>query len=204
MSTIQEAKIKMAKGYTPPSVRIGLDVEILDIAGASEEYFGYAWRQTNEMHQNTVLSIKMKHKWVEKPFWIVIFTGSRYKATEVKDVIAAWGSYVDKDGHISPDGTVYQQASIIDDLEEGSESVQEIVTAFYDEWFGNEELDIYGRMEDDEAALTWAVERLEGIRFIDINMKIDRENPHEHQLVFLRDKIKEIESCMGVPKEMIG
>jgi len=198
MQTVKQKKVQMAHEYTPPSVRIGLDVEILDIAGVSEEYYGYAWRETNEMHQNTVLSIQMKHKWVDRPFWIVIFTGSRYKSTGVKDVVASWGSFVDN-GRISPNGTVYQDASIIKSLDEGAESVSDIITAFYDEWFGNEELDICGRMEDDENALTWAVERLEGIRFIDIEMRVDRENPHEHQLIFLRDKIKEIEACFSVP-----
>jgi len=176
----------IAMRYMPNSVRIGLDVEVLDIDGREASYRGYEYATGEEHYDNAVLCIKLKHKWIEKPFWINVFKGAQRKDSDVVMVIATWEKHM-----LESDGTMYKMDGIdCTKLEEGSESMEELIVAFFDMWFEDG-----GIIEDAPGGLYSAVEKVEGENFIVADFKFQRKTISKKNIEQIEDLLAEAKAA---------
>ena len=175
----------IATRITPVSVRIGLDVDILDVTQNNYEY-----SRDGVYYENSVVAIQMKHKFIEEPFWLTLFVGAFAKRDEGAFVAA----YEDcPTGSESP--LYYADRIRPEELEDGSESLQEIITAFNFQYFTEDDSDDeHAPMFYDDPQIIWDyASEIEEANNVVINRTVlHRENASMSEIKSIQSKLDEV------------
>ena len=177
----------LAMNVTPSSIRIGLDVDILDIKQGQYEYSS---DKLDGYYDNTVVAIQMKHKFIEDPFWITLFTGAQRRESSVAFVAAFSECKTDMETPIYESDAINPQ-----DLDEGPESLQEIVDAFDYLYFTEDDANLdRGPLfyEDPMVISSIANEILKESNVIIYNTVLSRENPSIEDIKTIHSKLNEV------------
>lgn len=164
-----------------------MDVDALEVS-----YYGYKYAEGEEHYDNAILSIQFKHKWIDKPFWINIFKGAQARTRDAFVVAASWDKVISYDRcSIGSNGALYENECIIpEELEDGSESLAEMITAFHDHFFEDDDC----LMSEDAGILSYIADRVHHAKFFSVDFKMNAEAPTFDNIMFLRDKTYEAES----------
>ncbi len=183
--------MSIGKQYTPSRVRVGMDVEILDVDAIEVDYYGYKWAEGEGHYRNILFCIQFKHKWIEKPFWINVFKGAQAKTRDTHLVIATWNKMIDSErSAIGEYGALYAQDGIDSDvLEDGSESLVELIQAFSDHFFDDDD----SLTEEEPSILSWVAEKVEDAKFFKIEARVSTGNPTINDIILLRGKMHKAE-----------
>jgi len=177
----------LAMNVTPSSIRIGLDVDILDIKQGQYEYSS---DKLDGYYDNTVVAIQMKHKFIEDPFWITLFTGAQRRESSVAFVAAFSECKTDMETPIYESDAINPQ-----DLDEGPESLQEIVDAFDYLYFTEDDANLDREplfYEDPMVISSIANEILKESNVIIYNTVLSRENPSIEDIKTIHSKLNEV------------
>jgi hypothetical protein len=168
--------LSLAKRNTPASIRIGLDVDILDLKALEVEYRSNGNTRYG-LYQNAVMCMKLKHRNISTPFWINVFCGAQSIDNDICFVNATWDCQITgKLDEIGVSGTLYQEDGIDPNtLEEGSESLSEIILAFEDYFISDDDSII----DQEMFHIHNLAEAVKDINYIVIDMEISRNFPEK-------------------------
>ncbi len=179
--------LNIAKRITPVSIRIGVDVDILDIKQGQYEYCS---DKMNGCFDNSVVAIQMKHKFIKEPFWITLFAGAQRKESNITFVAAY------SDNKTDYNYPLYEIDAIEpEELEEGSESLQEIIDAFDYMYFTEDDakLDIEPLFYSDPMVVSDIADKiLEESNVVIYHTVLSRKNPSEETIRAIQLKLNKV------------
>ncbi|AXH16351.1 hypothetical protein CP985_11810 [Malaciobacter mytili LMG 24559] len=152
-------------GFIPFGLNMPISMVIEDIRACNYNYYGNKYASSNELFENSALSIKFKHNQVENPFWITIFKGANYREKETLFVAATFNEIIDENNNFcNSENTFYAKDCISksNELFEGIESIKEVLAAFETTLFSGSE-DSTPIFEDNSDALYDVIEELRSL-----------------------------------------
>jgi len=185
-----------SNGLIPNGLPDGL--RMVDFKANEYNYWGHKFSEGEENYQNAVVAMQFKYRYVENPFWIVLFKGAQYRDSDVAFAAAFWKL---------PDlsDAVYETQGVAkDDNTKGTNAVRDVAQKFQYLWFEQESEDEEPVIWNDSNMLSCLANEFLNILNIQVNISVPEDKVNETHVIMLEDALRRAKESLLKQSKYVG